>query len=56
MAPTEVLAGQHARSVAALPEGSAASISWTRSLDADGQGSLLAPLEAAPPDGTVTDP
>ncbi|HET9250369.1 MAG TPA: DEAD/DEAH box helicase, partial [Actinomycetota bacterium] len=61
MAPTEVLAGQHARSVAALLHG----IGGVDLLDAeragrpasDGQGSLLAELEAAPAepvDGPVT--
>jgi ATP-dependent DNA helicase RecG len=61
MAPTEVLAGQHARSVAALLEGVGGADLLERSATsgarADGQGSLLDGLEPtadAPTEGGVT--
>ena len=56
MAPTEVLAGQHARSVQALLEGVGALDQLDRaaapSSRADGQGSLLEPIEGIADDAT----
>jgi ATP-dependent DNA helicase RecG len=57
MAPTEVLAGQHLRSVAALLDGVGATafLDLTRaSAKDDGQGSLLDPAPASPSDASVT--
>ena len=57
MAPTEVLAGQHLRSVAALLEGvgAMAFLDLARSsAKDDGQGSLLDPAPASPADASVT--
>jgi len=57
MAPTEVLAGQHLRSVAALLDGvgAMAFLDLARaSAKDDGQGSLLDPAPAAPADASVT--
>ncbi len=57
MAPTEVLAGQHLRSVAALLDGvgAMAFLDLARaSAKDDGQGSLLDPAPASPADASVT--
>ena len=57
MAPTEVLAGQHLRSVAALLDGvgAMAFLDLARaSANDDGQGSLLDPAPASPADASVT--
>jgi len=57
MAPTEVLAGQHLRSVAALLDGvgAMAFLDLARaSAKDDGQGSLLDPARAFPADASVT--
>jgi len=57
MAPTEVLAGQHLRSVAALLDGvgAMAFLDLARaSANDDGQGSLLDPAPAFPADASVT--
>jgi ATP-dependent DNA helicase RecG len=57
MAPTEVLAGQHLRSVASLLEGvggvSFLDLAREAAKD-DGQASLLDPAPASPPDASVT--
>jgi hypothetical protein len=57
MAPTEVLAGQHLRSVATLLEGvggvSFLDLAREAAKD-DGQASLLDPAPASPPDASVT--
>ena len=57
MAPTEVLAGQHLRSVAALLDGvgAMAFLDLARaSAKDDGQGSLLDPAPASPADASIT--
>lgn len=57
MAPTEVLAGQHLRSVAALLEGVGAISHLDLLREAgkdDGQASLLDPTPSSPPDASVT--
>ncbi len=57
MAPTEVLAGQHLRSVASLLEGLGGVAFLDLAREAakdDGQASLLDPSPASPPDASVT--